>query len=380
MRNSNIRILGLTTVLAAAMTFGTGISAQASDQTDGKNYTVTFRAGNVGTFDTARISSQVKGVTVTDNYIKFEVKRGESLSQEYAAMCTDDATWNSELSYCVTTNPGYGLKNITDWGKDATTQTITRNTEYVLDYVKIVNPVEYTITYVDASSGEQIAAPMIAYGEADQEITAAPLTIDNYSTTATASILKLQKGTENKISFSYSYTGPRETVTNIVTRYVEGTTYYQNQTREITTGPEVGTANNAAGVNGAAGANGEVLGASREKAKQNSKADQSGQNGTSNTQEDAKETAAKENTEQGDTAASTEAAESTTPTVTIGDEDTALAKEAGTTHDTQIIVLLICILAASIAAIAFYLIRKNPAAVNSTDHADDNDHKDHPVK
>jgi hypothetical protein len=126
---------------------------------------------------------------------------------------------------------------------------VTKNIDYVLDYAKLVAPVSYSIYYVDAQSGEQIAAPTIAYGNAGDELKQIrPIAISGYETTDSVTSLTLQEGEENSITFHYNYTGTAGTVTNFVTVIVPGDTV------TVTEGGAA-AAGNATGAGGAAVAN-----------------------------------------------------------------------------------------------------------------------------
>ena len=106
-----------------------------ADTSDGeqkaeKTYTVTFRAGNVGSFNEA-IVEDTKDLIVTENYVKFTVKKGESLPFD-----SDESL--SEFIQTLTAGfieNNYRLRPMSDWANGAATEEIYRNKEYVLDYV-----------------------------------------------------------------------------------------------------------------------------------------------------------------------------------------------------------------------------------------------------
>lgn len=236
-------VTGFLTFLLLAMTISPVTTVKAGDSSKEKTriYTVTFRAGNVASFDTDRISS-TGNLEVSENYIKVSVSKGDCLKNALAG--TIQWNNNSEINSWlknnikINTEGRYALKDLFDTSNsgeksNAATSAINRNVEYVLDYERLVDPVCYTVSYVDAESGEQIAAPLIVYGNAEETITITPAGITNYTPAENSKTLKLEKGKENTATFEYSYTGPVETVTSTVTNVTPGTTRTEITVNEI---------------------------------------------------------------------------------------------------------------------------------------------------
>jgi hypothetical protein len=241
-------VAALAIVLACTASYAS-VDAEAA----GNTYTVTFRAGNVGRFDTSKIASSDK-LEVQKNYIRFTLDKGESLVSDGFFNSNDEL--NSMLHYAVTVDDNYMLLDF----EDVCSEERSRNTEFVLDYARLVDSVMYTVYYIDSFSGEQIASPTIAYGNDGDVISGiSPLAISGYSTTDTATSLTLAKDGENTVAFYYS-TNDVQTVTNTVTVYVPGDTVIVNEAGETVT-VNTGAANaavanaagNAAGVAAAAG-------------------------------------------------------------------------------------------------------------------------------
>lgn len=180
-------------------------AAQVQAQ-EGKSYTVTLRAGNVGSFDTEKFEALCQNAEVTANYVKFQVDRGNSLVD--MGFLKEAAELDSVLLNSVVIKGDYLLKSAVEIAG----QQITSNTEYVLDYGKLVDPVEYSIYFVDSESGEQIAAPTLAYGNAGDVINVVPVTIDGYETEDGTKELVLSKEAENTITFRYTFTSQETTV------------------------------------------------------------------------------------------------------------------------------------------------------------------------
>ena len=102
---------------------------------------------------------------------------------------------------------------------------VLRNTEFVVDYGMLVEPVPYKIFYVVKDSGEEIAAPVISYGNDDEQITAVPVKVDGYETKDSAKFFRLSSEQENEVTFYYAYTGSKE---------AEGKTVYRVKYRDVT--------------------------------------------------------------------------------------------------------------------------------------------------
>lgn len=200
-----------------------------------KTYTVTFRAGNVGRFQTGLSGISNTNIELTSNYIKFTVKKGESLSSSFDFI-SDDASLDAFfLNLTDDIDEGYRLKNVSNWCAGAAASAVNRNTEYVLDYAKLVNPVKYIISFVDAESGEQIAPPTIAYGNKGEEILCSPLSLTSYDTkdVAVTIVLDAEDEDANNVVFKYTYSGTSGTVIQTAAEYTEGDTVVEPVINEI---------------------------------------------------------------------------------------------------------------------------------------------------
>ena len=199
--------------------------------------TVTFRAGNVGTFDTSKISSIDGKLEVTENYLKFTVEKGDDLSDFFA----DDAALDSTLAYCLDVEENYFLKDCDSYGASVGASNF-HNTEYVLDYGVLVDGVSYTVYYVDKESGEQITAPTIAYRNKGESVEVTPLSIAGYPTTDEPVTLTLSESGGNEVTFYYTASEEQTTVVNTIVN-------------TTTTGQTTTAAGAANGANAAAGGN-----------------------------------------------------------------------------------------------------------------------------
>lgn len=208
----------------------TTVKASEEKEAVGKRmYTVTFRAGNIACFDIDKITVS-EGMEVTKNYIKVKVAKGDTLAFTVPGW-ESDARLTSWFSNCLhyEKEAAYGLKDFNGVVGTA----VERNTEYVLDYKRLIDPVSYTVSFIDSQTKEQIAAPQITYGNAEETITVIPVTVPDYTPTESSKIIKLEKGKENTATFEYRYTGAVETITSTVTNVVPGTTRTETVVNEV---------------------------------------------------------------------------------------------------------------------------------------------------
>lgn len=225
-------------------------------------YTLTFRSGNVGSFDTAKVNAAVKNsslVEVKKEYIRVKAKRGTSVASAvydaFGRAVQGSGDMNAMFLSFLSENKGYTLLDEATWGPKAS-DTVRHNKEYVLDYGTIVNPVSYTVNYVDAESGDAVAAPIFSYGSAGDRVTVAPVTVSEYDTDDEAVTITLDKNSDNTVTFEYSYTGetfiPGETIQRTVTEYqtnVVTVTQPQNNNNNNNNNINNANANNANNAN-----------------------------------------------------------------------------------------------------------------------------------
>lgn len=225
-------ITGFLTVflfMAMVLPMTTVKASEEKEVAEKRMYTVTFRAGNVASFDTDKITVS-DGMEVTKNYIKVKVAKGDTLAFTVPGW-ESDARLTSWFSNCLhyEKEAAYGLKAFNGVVGTA----VERNTEYVLDYKCLIDPVSYTVSFIDSQTKEQIAAPQIIYGNAEETITVIPVTVSDYTPTESSKTLKLEKGKENAATFEYHYTGAVETITSTVTNVVPGTTRTETVVNEV---------------------------------------------------------------------------------------------------------------------------------------------------
>ena len=225
-------ITGFLTVflfMAMVLPMTTVKASEEKEAVEKRMYTVTFRAGNIACFDTDKITVS-DGMEVTKNYIKVKVAKGDTLAFTVPGW-ESDARLTSWFSNCLhyEKEAAYGLKAFNGVVGTA----VERNTEYVLDYKRLIDPVSYTVSFIDSQTKEQIATPQIIYGNAEETITVIPVTVSDYTPTESSKTLKLEKGKENAATFEYHYTGAVETITSTVTNVVPGTTRTETVVNEV---------------------------------------------------------------------------------------------------------------------------------------------------
>jgi hypothetical protein len=225
-------ITGFLTVfifMALVLPMTTVKASEEKEAVEKRMYTVTFRAGNIACFDIDKITVS-EGMEVTKNYIKVKVVKGDTLAFTVPGW-ESDARLTSWFSNCLhyEKEAAYGLKAFNGVVGTA----VERNTEYVLDYKRLIDPVSYTVSFIDSQTKEQIAAPQITYGNAEETITVIPVTVPDYTPVESSKIIKLEKGKENTATFEYRYTGAVETITSTVTNVVPGTTRTETVVNEV---------------------------------------------------------------------------------------------------------------------------------------------------
>ncbi len=225
-------ITGFLTVfifMALVLPITTVKASEEKEVVEKRMYTVTFRAGNIACFDIDKITVS-EGMEVTKNYIKVKVAKGDTLAFTVPGW-ESDARLTSWFSNCLhyEKEAAYGLKAF----NGVVGTVVERNTEYVLDYKRLIDPVSYTVSFIDSQTKEQIAAPQITYGNAEETITVIPVTVPDYTPTESSKIIKLEKGKENTATFEYRYTGAVETITSTVTNVVPGTTRTETVVNEV---------------------------------------------------------------------------------------------------------------------------------------------------
>lgn len=229
MRKIVSRMMALT-VAAALMP---AISVHAASE-----YTVTFRPGNVGQF----------GIASGDENAEKSVKeKAQEVADIYYAQYETTVTENGAIKVKVAagadmpTVPGYIIPEagycVRSWGPKQG-EKVTKNVDYVVDYGRLTDGVEYTVKYVDEESGESVAPFLTAYANIGDRVELnAPASImtsaaGEYALTSEASCeLTLTADADaNVVVFHYAYRYEPGTVTEDVLVDIPGDTVVNTET------------------------------------------------------------------------------------------------------------------------------------------------------
>ena len=228
----------LVTMMSVGMMFPTHLSANASSRT----YEITFKSGSKGTFDTSNLKGNY---TLNEDHtsITYTVKAGDAFPQVPTVIAQDgyrNNTWNNEL-------PLVG-------------SSVEEKQVYVAKYTKLVNAVEFTVSYVD-TNGVEIETPTIYTTDLNTEEVVRAKTIDGYQPDALQKRLVVSR--EN-VEIQFVYT-PLEDATQppVIEQIVEveGDPVYRDVI--VGTGAGAGTTTGTAGGGAGAGA-GDATGAGDE--------------------------------------------------------------------------------------------------------------------
>lgn len=223
---SGVMALAMTVALMPAM------NAQAASE-----YTVTFRPGNVGQF----------GIASEDNTSKTAQEMAQEVADILYGQYETTVTEMGAIKVKVAAGsdmpiaPGYVIADagycVRTWGP-AAGEKVTKNVDYVVDYGRLIDGVEYTVKYVDEESGESLAPFLTAYANVGDTIeVSAPATIvtsdaGQYVLTseATQELTISADAEENVIVFTYAYDYDPGTVTEDVVVTVPGDTVVNTET------------------------------------------------------------------------------------------------------------------------------------------------------
>ena len=190
-----------------------------------KTYTVAIRSGQSGSFNESAVKAAFPDAEVDAGYIKFTVARGETITDAFASNEELDEFLSNQNNLKTATAEGgtYRVLPVEDFD---VTKGVTRNTDVVLSYCRVVNPARYVIEYVNGDNGADLAAPTFGLEEAGTEIDAKPLAIAGFHTSGEATKLVLEEGKTLVVRFLYSQN--ESTVYNTEITYTEGDTVYND--------------------------------------------------------------------------------------------------------------------------------------------------------
>ena len=195
-------------ILVSSLLPATSVWAKTS------SYTVKFRAGDVNTFNQKVLSEY--GIEGEENFFSIKVEADKTIREalgNYLAPEHADSVSNEQITMfferILNENATYMLNEVSSWCEDLDA-VLAHNESYVLDYAKLVNPIKYTVYFLDTEDESQIAMPWIRYVDADMigtTVTIEPLLVSRYATTNTAVKLTLTEDNNQEVRFYYAYVG-----------------------------------------------------------------------------------------------------------------------------------------------------------------------------
>ncbi len=212
----NRRILKIISIFSvvAIMLASLSLQAQAGEM---ETYTVTLRAGMHGNF---RLD-QIDGDYESAKKIEFEVPLYPNFEIQSTAAIVEIADEYKGDYFVKDINKIFEYN-----GKDQ---------EYVIEYGRLVNGVEYKVEYVDNATGVQIADPQFLWGEDGIPTTNIfAINISNYALAngSPKTITPVKGATTNTLTFRYNSTLTGGTTTNTTYQTVDGGTQTINETQQ----------------------------------------------------------------------------------------------------------------------------------------------------
>jgi len=183
----------LSVILSAVLVFFAAVS-MAPTAFAADSYTITFSAGDKGTLTDALYNSYAASYSVkrTDSgNIKIVVPAGSHMPDVPTAADVDLGT-NADRYYVSS-------------GWEPAEETVTKNATYVVSYGAIVNGVEYTVRYVDAATGNDVASPVIATGNVGDSMSFTAKTLSGYTYDGySKSMVLTASAAGNVLTFNYT--------------------------------------------------------------------------------------------------------------------------------------------------------------------------------
>jgi len=186
----------LRAVLSAALIFFVTVSMIPTAFAAG-SYTITFSAGDKGTLKQALYDSYAASYSVTrtaSGNIKIVVPAGSNMPDLPTAADVD--LGSNTAKYYVSS------------GWEPKEATVTKNATYVVSYGAIVNGVEYTVRYVDAATGNDVASPVIATGNVGDTMNFTAKNVGGYTYNGYSKSMVLSSDSKgNVLTFNYTVSG-----------------------------------------------------------------------------------------------------------------------------------------------------------------------------
>lgn len=242
-----LALLGTALCLCVSMLVPSAFAAENTTK-----YVLSFRPGAYGTFSSAAVDylskfGEVQTSAAGNLYL--QVDAGTEFGEDI----------ESNLRQYIQPNDGYYYRSGLATGTSA-----TEDATYVVEYgVLKAGGVAYTVRYVDATSGTEVAESYTGYANAGDTVTYQAKNIDGYTVDQASQSLTIASGVDMTIEFRYTaVTVPGETITQTTTVVVPGTvaTTTGGGTGTGTgTGTATTTTDGTATTDGAAAADGETI-------------------------------------------------------------------------------------------------------------------------
>lgn len=192
-------------------------ASQPSGQED-VDYTVTYRPGKLATFKdefvqectdyAAKVGGSITQSDVTGS-IKMVVPAGSDVSETLPL--SDDMKLKKDYKGEYLVNPDYQIPEGID--------DVQENIDYVVDYIAIVDLVEFSVRFLDKESGDDVAVTVTGQGNIGDKVTYPAKDIDGYKLLSSSSkkITLDDDADDNVITFYYESEKKVVVVTETIT-------------------------------------------------------------------------------------------------------------------------------------------------------------------
>ncbi len=219
--HKNIILRAISSVCVATVLLMSNIMpahATEAEESGGKTYEITIRAGEHGNF----IDTIASAESVTPKKVVFQVNKGGSFSLGSTASIVNIAD-----KYCEEYSDNGLLKKRPNYyvvNQSYEIQEVNRNAEFVIEYGRLVNGIEYKVEFVDNATGVEIADPIFNWGStgSPSEYYSAK-SIANYALTGNASRrIEVLSETDKVLQFRYNSTLSGGSTTNTTYQTTDG--------------------------------------------------------------------------------------------------------------------------------------------------------------
>ncbi len=207
-KNIILRVVSSVCV-ATVLTITSIMPAHATEveENGAKEYSITIRAGEHGNFTPDVVSTQ----NGTPKKIVYNVTKGEefTLSNTTAIVGITDDKYKGKY-YVI--NQEYNIQNV------------TRNAEFVIEYGRLVDGIEYKVEFVDNATGVQIADPIFSWGSnGSSSGNYSAKSIANYALVGdTSRRIETLSDTQKVLQFRYNSTLSGGSTTNTTYQTTDG--------------------------------------------------------------------------------------------------------------------------------------------------------------